>query len=204
MRPRRLFTFCSAVSLLLWVAVCVLWVRSYFRGDYADSHTEHVKGERWVVDEYWLISADGAVMWMVGWRWIDDAQWVADSRRNFREQGRTFYRSARRFTVPTPRQFWSSAVPGFGFKPVAGFGWSAFRGSADVPPRITAVMRGVCVPYWVPAMLLAAVPAAWVRSFRRRRWARRCRERGLCLRCGYDLRASQGHCPECGMSAEGS
>ncbi len=25
---RRLFTLCSAVSLLLWVLVCLLWVRS--------------------------------------------------------------------------------------------------------------------------------------------------------------------------------
>jgi hypothetical protein len=30
---RHLFTLCSAVSLLLCVAVCVLWVRSYVRKD---------------------------------------------------------------------------------------------------------------------------------------------------------------------------
>lgn len=48
----------------------------------------------------------------------------------------------------------------------------------------------VIVPYW--ALLLA--PAAW--------WARRLRREpyrpGLCARCGYDLRASTGRCPECG------
>ena len=30
---RRLFTILSAISLLLFVAVAVLWVRSHFRGD---------------------------------------------------------------------------------------------------------------------------------------------------------------------------
>ena len=30
---RRLFSFCSALSLLLCVAVCTLWVRSHLRGD---------------------------------------------------------------------------------------------------------------------------------------------------------------------------
>jgi hypothetical protein len=30
---RRLFTLVSAVSLLLCVATCVLWVRSYWAGD---------------------------------------------------------------------------------------------------------------------------------------------------------------------------
>lgn len=30
---RRLFTLCSALSLLLFVAVCALWVRSYWRQD---------------------------------------------------------------------------------------------------------------------------------------------------------------------------
>ena len=30
---RHLFTLCSAVSLLLCVAVCVLWVRSYYAAD---------------------------------------------------------------------------------------------------------------------------------------------------------------------------
>src|SRR5687768_10735645 len=31
---RHLFTLCSAVSLVLCVAVCVLWVRSHFRADW--------------------------------------------------------------------------------------------------------------------------------------------------------------------------
>src|SRR5688500_108199 len=53
-RPaRRLFTLCSAVSLLLCVAVCVLWARSYFVRDVI----EYDAPTRW--DE--VISARGRV-----------------------------------------------------------------------------------------------------------------------------------------------
>jgi hypothetical protein len=30
---RHLFTFCSAVSLMLFMTICVLWVRSHFASD---------------------------------------------------------------------------------------------------------------------------------------------------------------------------
>ena len=48
------------------------------------------------------------------------------------------------------------------------------------------------VPYWVVCPALAGLPA-W-------RWARRRRSPtpGLCLQCGYDLRATPDRCPECG------
>jgi hypothetical protein len=51
------------------------------------------------------------------------------------------------------------------------------------------------VPFWAIAVLFGITPVIAVRrALRRQRRARR----GLCLRCGYDLRASLGRCPECG------
>jgi hypothetical protein len=55
------------------------------------------------------------------------------------------------------------------------------------------------VPAWWVVVAMAALSAAcavWSRHGKRRISA------GMCGRCGYDLRASLGRCPECG-TAEG-
>ncbi len=60
----------------------------------------------------------------------------------------------------------------------------------------------IVVPLWMPASLFAAVWCYYflVPSLRRRRRKRL----GLCLYCGYDLRASINRCPECGNEFESS
>ena len=57
----------------------------------------------------------------------------------------------------------------------------------------------VRVPHWALVLATAAPAIAGfglvTRAVRRRR-----RKRGLCERCGYDLRATKDRCPECGAS----
>ena len=50
------------------------------------------------------------------------------------------------------------------------------------------------VPHWFLSLVFAVLPALWVR-----RWRNRIPP-GHCKRCGYDLRASEGRCPECGTA----
>ena len=57
------------------------------------------------------------------------------------------------------------------------------------------------IPYWSPIALTGVGPALALWTTARARRFRRRRERGLCVRCGYDLRATPSRCPECGTAA---
>jgi hypothetical protein len=83
---------------------------------------------------------------------------------------------------------WGSEFPGFD---AGGFRYGGLRGP-------NGSLYNAAVPHWFVAGVLVPVPLAWVISARRRR--RRDRA-GLCLSCGYDLRATPGQCPECGRCA---
>ena len=102
----------------------------------------------------------------------------------------------------TPRRRWWYQTTAFG----ADWPWNSFglaRGRftpADYSPLLGGATDGVTCsvlfPHWFVLLLLLPWPV-------RRGWAwlevRRRRRKGLCWNCGYDLRASPGRCPECGM-----
>ncbi|HEX8915942.1 MAG TPA: hypothetical protein VF796_26580 [Humisphaera sp.] len=79
-----------------------------------------------------------------------------------------------------------------------GLGFSTSTGSGfGVSPYSRGSTWEFMVPYWLP--LLAGAVLAW-RWWAGRRRARRDARAGVvaCGRCGYDLRATPGRCPECG------
>ncbi len=66
-------------------------------------------------------------------------------------------------------------------------------------------MRSVEISWWVVVMGSAVVPLVWARRAGVM-WGRRRRERKgegkICLRGGYDMRATPERCPECGSDGE--
>lgn len=81
-------------------------------------------------------------------------------------------------------------------------GFNAYSGGDDKLGRARNLSErnrygGVRVPHWF-VMLLTGPPALlYLRRLGALRRRHRIR-RGLCGRCGYDLRATGGRCPECG------
>jgi len=81
-----------------------------------------------------------------------------------------------------------------------GFGW---ENSVKLPPydplfKGGAGRRACTVPIWAIFFPPIILPTFKLNTLLRRR--RRIAD-GKCVRCGYDLRASLGRCPECGLDA---
>ena len=190
---RRLFTICSAASLLLCVAVFGLWVRSYWIRDEVEwatfDDTRLVPMQR----DYQLRSARGTLM---------AALVTQTGIRSFNVAG-----EAEPWQPPreTGVYLWRSRIDE---SPVAGRGYinHVFQdrqgltrsGDGRLNSDTTRTSAAVSAPTWVALLPPVASLLILAAVTRRRRRARRL---GLCVHCGYDLRATPGRCPECGTPA---
>jgi hypothetical protein len=174
---RRVFTLCAALSLLLCVAAGVAWALSYGQN--------RRDLDRWDVD----VRPLGCVARVFDERGVVVVQWLEGTLRADGEAevprgvtvGYGFFNYRRRvpfqFIRPT-----AATPPPAGYSPWARHGTLVF-------------------PHWLAVAVLAVPPAAWGAVRLRGRRAARRAAGGLCLACGYDLRASPGRCPECGAVA---
>jgi hypothetical protein len=172
---RHLFNFLTALSLLLCVAVCVLWVRSYFITD------EFVRIRQRGLDHR-IESGGGRLAWMeFDWRGID---------RSFLEAPEF---GAWHYLADDPATSLSSLLlndPGLRAR---WFSVAGFAVAGGVPSDPVEPSRAVAVPHWFVALVLAFGPGLEILHRLRRRT-----RLGLCPRCGYDMRATPDRCPECG------
>jgi hypothetical protein len=184
---QRLFTLCTAVSLLLCAAVCVLWVRGYNVVD--GFNRPRFDSERHVWSNALIVSACGSLMIQCTELSYSDGRPLPDPLPDIA------YRAAGDLQLPAGGGFsWSGVrLPRFGRQVVR----NAPRGEF-ITSRTSYVM-----PHWALVGMLAVLPAAVALRYLRR-WGvrRRLGAVGHCHVCGYDLRASPERCPECGTPAK--
>src|SRR5262249_52793560 len=93
--------------------------------------------------------------------------------------------------VPTRGMVWESGEPDSSGR---GFSWY----SSNPPDPEYSSIRGVSLPYWFLLLLSVPLPIRHLLGFVRRRMRRRW-GRGLCPKCGFDVRANPERCSECGF-----
>ena len=185
---RRLLNLLTALSLLLCVAVVVLWILSYS----LRPEVSHVGFDRRAVALH-----NGSVQFY----WLKRFELVPVPQ--------TPGVPAAVLGKPLPyladRPGWHVGAPGKHQLPAA---------SRAVVVRPLANLGGGAVPHpgvisgggfeasvWPLAALTAVLPTLWIVRRRGAAAAARRAACGLCPSCGYDLRATTGRCPECGTIA---
>ena len=185
---RWLFTLGAALSLLLCVSTCVLWVRGYWHVDTVEGHYGwYPQPEHWNSRWFGVQSYPGTIKFSLV--------------RNdfappfFREEAGRLSQFHRENPPGLHWDLRSSAVEAPYPASLIGFHATHQDGAYGVGRHDET--WGLSVRPWLPAALLAVLPAAWILRHRRTRHRR---SSGLCASCGYDLRATPGRCPECGTA----
>jgi hypothetical protein len=196
-RLRRILApLSTALSLLLCIGVCAMWVPSYRVAD----AWGWWRGSR----SHLVQSASGQVSLRVSRippNWPVSARFKPheDVRYERREPGRPDQTDFSYSNMIGVRRHWR----------FLGFRWMVCDGGQGISPaqgrrpafvHTTAPNWDVTLPFWFPALLLPIPPVSWLARYLRKR--RRARS-GQCPACGYDLRASPDRCPECGTAVAG-
>ena len=170
----RLRTILVSLPLLLFLAVCALWVRSYFSDDTYAWYSDYAAKKHWYVAS----NLGGLVLCYTEGHADDELQGfrsrpVSDWERNGL-LGDVFNLHRRRVE-----------------RGIAGF----WKFHSPRRPTRNYLIQFWGLPYWFIFALAAPVPL--ITAIRRRRRRQR-RDKNQCLSCGHDLRATPDRCPECG------
>jgi hypothetical protein len=184
-----LITLLSAMSLLLFLAVVVVWACSHGMGmSVVASNIEDGPGGRRGETFAWAMHGLAEVSW-IPFTGPHPTQEELDSLVGSQVgSGLTGY------TNPLLPITARRTPLGFAFE----------RESSPGPDNRAGVPWTVRFPLWCPALIFGLLPAS--RAVAWRRWRKRAARvnAGRCGRCGYDLRATPDACPECGDVAGGA
>ncbi len=174
----RLFTFFCIVSLALCLAVCVLWIRSYWFSETIAWQT--IDGYRRLTTrrgslELGLFLAPGT---------NKPADTFGPRYNSDIPTGPFDWINILDIDFPQNRIDWNHA----------GFSWHQVREGRNGYTHVAAF-----APFWSIALLTGLLPLAWTAvRWRCRTLNRRHQAQDLCPNCGYDMRATPDRCPECG------
>jgi hypothetical protein len=178
---RTLLNLAATLALLLTIAICVVWQRSYAASDRL----------MWVRDDGWrsVRSAQGRLVLSIT---LADMSGRLLDRRGVRyERDPAMPATVELLTIYLLCADASAKVVHW---ERADFAWQQRRSSRDL--IVTAV-----APFWSLAAATGTLPLAWAaRRLRARRRRQRRARHGLCPACGYDCRATPAQCPECGAT----
>jgi hypothetical protein len=198
----------SVLVIVISLLLTALWAWSYQQPEHVGTWSRKIEGQTYpflVERSNGVIFSKGRMVFVRGESRMLQA-WVSSHRpyRDFPVKPGPVPLEQRRY-VRDPDSLWplyiveerlTSHPAWVGFD--EGY-YSIQSGWAALP--VTTV-SWIVVPLWAPTVLPLLLPAWWAtRTIMRRRRLRGIAN-GLCVRCGYDLRASARRCPECGAVFE--
>ena len=185
---RRILWLVKGLLLIIFLAVLVLWVRSYWQFD-AVSDTRRGESDGWKTAKGLDLASQ------LGWLSVDwaDVSWPAN-----RVIPDYFPEGFHRTSVParSPLRY---VMEEHELGPVRwGKDWLYLYSKVNEPQLFydSHVLR---IPHWLLAIICGAWPiTSLILAARRATTRRRLLLAGCCKVCGYDLRATPDRCPECG------
>lgn len=184
---RWVFNGLAAVSMLLFLAMAISWVRSVSAFDEWDLLLSSQSGDVTFIS---IETGRG--------RLCLDTGLVAYSILRKRSPARTddtqpeFRHFSFEPLYPSGMDLNHPGIRGFSAK---GFEFSFFRSDSMVRFEYRLI-----APMWAWMLLWAFLPAICGTLYKRRRSVEKRKRKGLCPSCGYDLRPTPDRCPECGIT----
>ena len=196
---RRLFNILSALSLLLCVATLAMWGIA--------QRVQHLSSYHHIERHGAVVQVDAGA-W--GWGRSGLFTWQRDTNYLY---GQTYDRDFHPQGQATDQDIAEAIRMADNLNSVQSMGGLYGRALLLHLPdsrfhvlttynRLTVYERSgtwLAVPFYQMATLALLLPLAWLATWAVRRQRRLANHRpGLCLACGYDLRAGTDRCPECG------
>jgi hypothetical protein len=191
---QRLFNLAAVLSLVLFVATVVLWLRSYLVADLAQCFKHHSPNSLLDIEESYNVSSGNGGL-CFEWGRTDFAYRDAGEAAQMRRQSGYVFDSRYRLNYSKTARWYGGTLYDNNYDHrFAGF---ALRSWRDTPTSPYGGW-GMCVPWVALSAASALLPGSFLRQTMRRRRDERRRHMKLCLACGYDLRSTPDCCPECG------